>query len=50
MYGVGEKTFKRWLIPFNNEIGERMGRYYTMLQVQIIFDKLGTPHKIYDLK
>jgi hypothetical protein len=44
LYGVSKKTFKKWLKPFENEIGERNGRYYTVRQVRVIFDRLDFPH------
>ncbi len=43
MYGVNRRTFKRWIEPFLNRIGKRRGRFYTIMQVKIIFEKLGTP-------
>lgn len=43
IYGVSTKTVKRWLSPFYHDIGERRGRYYTIAQVQVIFEKLGLP-------
>jgi hypothetical protein len=43
MYGVSLKTFRKWLQPHEEAIGKRLGRYYTTLQVRIIFDKLGFP-------
>lgn len=43
IYGVSSKTIKRWLTPFYHDIGERQGRYYTIAQVQVIFEKLGLP-------
>ncbi len=46
IYGICEKTFKKWLIPFYNEVGERHGRYYNVAQVKIIFGRLGVPCKI----
>ena len=45
LYSISLKTLKKWLAPFVNEIGEKRGRYYTVLQVEIIFTKLGVPHK-----
>jgi hypothetical protein len=42
-YGICERTMKTWLIPYQNEIGPRMGRFYTPKQVKIIFEKLGIP-------
>ncbi len=46
LYGVTNKVLKKWLRPFNSEIGERMGRYYTVLQVETIFKKIGIPYRI----
>ncbi|MFC4262329.1 hypothetical protein ACFOWM_05545 [Ferruginibacter yonginensis] len=43
LYGVCDKTFKKWLKPFEAAIGERIGRYYSIAQVRIIFEKLGEP-------
>jgi len=43
IYGVSNKTFLNWIKPFAEEIGERRGRYFSVIQVQIIFNKLGIP-------
>lgn len=43
LYGISGKTLVKWLRPFKNEIGEKIGRYYNVLQVQTIFNKLGVP-------
>jgi hypothetical protein len=43
IYGVNFRTFKKWLVPFQDKIGIRVGRYYTVAQVQKIFEVLGTP-------
>ncbi|MFB6453778.1 hypothetical protein ACE38W_00800 [Chitinophaga sp. Hz27] len=42
-YGVCDKTLKKWLQPFKNEIGEKKGHYYTVVQVKIILEKIGVP-------
>lgn len=42
-YGVCDKTLKKWLRPHKDYIGEKEGRYYTILQVEIIIDKIGVP-------
>lgn len=44
LYGVNEKTFRKWLRPFNEEIGRKNGAYFTCRQVKVIFDKLDVPH------
>jgi transposase-like protein len=46
IYGVSKKTFRKWLDPFQNEIGIRNGFFYTVKQVQVIIDKLGLPTMI----
>jgi transposase-like protein len=43
LYGVCDKTLKKWLKPFAETIGTKQGRYYNVAQVSIIFDKLGLP-------
>ncbi len=42
-YGVCDKTFKKWLMPFEPQIGKKVGRYYTVVQVRIILEKIGIP-------
>jgi hypothetical protein len=42
-YGVCDKTLLKWMKPFTTEIGPKQGRYYTVAQVKIIFEKLGKP-------
>ena len=46
IYGVCDKTLKKWMKPFANEIGEKQGRYYTVAQVNVIFTKIGIPCKM----
>jgi hypothetical protein len=46
IYEVTNKTMNTWLRPHAEVIGKREGRYYTALQVEIIFEKLGLPKKI----
>jgi hypothetical protein len=43
MYEVSKKTFNKWLLPFTKEIGARNGHYYTIKQVQVIIEKIGSP-------
>ena len=43
MYEITGRTFNTWLLPFKGVIGKRMGYYYTILQVERIFEKLGSP-------
>jgi hypothetical protein len=43
IYEVDRRTMNKWLKPFKEEIGLRLGRYYTIAQVRIIFLKLSVP-------
>ena len=43
LYGVSDKTLKKWLLPFTETVGPKQGRYYTIAQVRVIFEKLGEP-------
>lgn len=47
LYDMSVKTMNRWLKPHGSTIGKREGRYYTVKQVELIFDILGLP-KDYD--
>lgn len=42
-YGVSNKTLLKWMQPFASAIGPRQGRYFTKAQVQVIWEKLGSP-------
>ena len=46
IYGVGYKTMKSWLKPFENEIGQKRGRALTVKQVEVIFNGLGVPYSV----
>jgi hypothetical protein len=46
IYGVCAKTFKKWTEPFMTEIGAKNGRYYSVAQVKIIFERLDVPCKM----
>lgn len=41
-YGVTQKTFRRWLKPFQEELGI-LNRVLTPRQVVLIHEKLGAP-------
>ncbi len=45
LYRAQRKTLKRWLAPYEKEIGRRIWNIYTPKQVEIIFEKLGLPRK-----
>lgn len=46
IYGVSERTMLKWMKPFSGEIGKKHGRFYTVLQVEVIFKRLGMPYRI----
>ncbi len=43
-YDVTPKTFKKWLLPFREEMGHNRRTLFTIAQVEIIFIKLGRPY------
>jgi hypothetical protein len=44
LYDISNRILKKWLTPFENEIGPRIGHYYSPKQMMVIFEKLGIPH------
>lgn len=44
MYQMDKRTITRWLKPHQHLIGNRIGRYYTVKQMTLIFDILGYPN------
>ena len=42
-YQVSVKTFNAWLKPFEDKIGMKRGRYYTVNQVKTMLEVLGVP-------
>jgi hypothetical protein len=46
IYGVCDRTFKNWLKPFAEALGPKQGRFYSVIQVKIIFEKLGVPSSL----
>lgn len=42
-YGVSICTFKKWTEEWEAELGEVKGKFYTVTQVKLIIDRLGTP-------
>ncbi len=47
IYEVSGKTLNTWLKPFKNEIGKKVGRYYTPKQMKLIFERLGLPNSLF---
>jgi hypothetical protein len=46
LYGMSMKSMRSWLLPFQDLIGKRYGRYYTVHQIEFIFTKFGYPHSL----
>lgn len=46
IYGKHPDTFRTWIAPFSEALGERIGVYFTIPQVEYLFDKLGLPYII----
>lgn len=44
LYGVSSVTVRNWMKPIRKKIGQRVGIYYTIKQVEIIFEHLGVPY------
>jgi len=44
LYEVDPKTLRKWLKPLQDDLGKRIGRYYNVYQVGIIFLALGKPY------
>ncbi|MEM7298391.1 MAG: hypothetical protein AAF391_09020 [Bacteroidota bacterium] len=42
-YDVSNKIMKKWLAPYQKEIGKRVGILYTSKQVMKIYECLGYP-------
>ena len=42
-FQVSEKTFRCWLKDITERVGQRKGRYYTIKQVEMIFQEFGIP-------
>jgi hypothetical protein len=44
LYQLSPRAFYTMLKPHEHLIGKKVGRYYSVLQVEIIFAKLGLPN------
>ena len=48
IYGISHPTFKKWMKSIEHDIGTKVGLYYSVRQVEIIFMSFGIPYKIED--
>lgn len=47
LYKVSHPTILRWIKGIGEKLGKRDGQYYSVKQVEIIFEELGLPKTIY---
>jgi transposase len=45
LFDVSRPTLVRWLKPYKSQIGKRIGHFYTLKQVEIIFKSIGWPSR-----
>lgn len=50
MYDVSIPTFKKWLKPYQDRIGQRLGHFYNTHQIEIIFEIFGLPDQVINNK
>lgn len=43
IYDLDYRTFLRMIQPYQSEIGDKIGNYYTIHQVCMIIEKIGKP-------
>lgn len=48
IYNISHPTFLKWVSSIESEVGIRIGQYYNIRQVEIIFKNFGVPYKIVD--
>ena len=46
LYEINYRTVRKWIELFQEEVGVKVGRYYTVNQMRIIFDNIGYPADI----
>lgn len=44
-YGITKKTLLKWIAPFKETIGNKVGWYFNIRQVNVIFENLGRSEK-----
>jgi hypothetical protein len=44
LYGVSKRTLRRWVSPLEKKVGKRIGQFYTVKQVEVLFKHLGLPY------
>ncbi len=46
LYNMSIRTIKNWLEPHMEQVGKKIGRYYTVKQVLVIFEILEVPSNL----
>ena len=46
IYGLSAKTFRKWIRALDAELGKRIGYYYNIEQVKIVFSRLQLPTSV----
>jgi hypothetical protein len=46
-YQVSHPTFNKWIKGIAEKLGKRNGQYFSVKQVEIIFEELGLPKTIF---
>jgi hypothetical protein len=46
LYAVCPRTLDKWIGMHKTAIGEKSGRYYSLAQIQTIFEVIGLPKSI----
>lgn len=44
IYSISHPTMTNWLKSIKEKTGVRLGQYYSVRQVEIIFEHFGVPH------
>lgn len=50
VYDKHPTTMRKWLAPFKEQIGELVGGYYLIPQMEIIIDRIDLPYTITDVR
>jgi hypothetical protein len=46
LYGVDKRTLRKWMKPFQAEIGLRIGNFFQVNQVRVIFQRIPLPDNV----
>jgi len=46
IFDVNVITLKKWIAQYPNELGEKSGKYYSVIQVKFMIEKFGLPQKV----